>query len=200
MLIKQEKMKVMLKKIFYKGIYYIGTSLKRIYLHAWRYVNKQRFAECGENVYLEEGSTFSNDKIHIGNNVNIRKYCILQSGKAHIYIGNNVMITAFTTINAGNHRVDIVGKVMKEIKMEEKLPENDKDIIIEDDVWIGQKATILNGVRIGRGSVIGGGAVVTKDVPPYSIYTGVPEKKIRRRFTDEQIIEHERILKERGIM
>jgi len=190
----------MIKKIFFYGVYYSGWFLKKLYLKAWRYKNINSFASCGKNVYLEEGSYFSNDKIHIGNNVNIRSYCRIQSGKANIYIGNNCMITSFVTINAGNHRIDLIGKVMKEVKMEDKLPEHDKDIIIEDDVWIGQKACILNGVRIGRGSVIGSGAVVTKDVPPYSIYTGVPEKKIRRRFTDEEIEEHERILKERGMM
>lgn len=190
----------MIKKIFFNAVYYVGKFFKKLYLYAWRYKNLNSFAECGKHVYLEEGSIFSNSKIHIGDNVNIRKNCIIQSSKAHIYIGSNVMITAFVTINAGNHRIDLLGKVMKEVKMEEKLPENDRDIIIEDDVWIGQKASIMNGVRIGRGSVIGGGAVVTRDVPPYSIYTGVPEKKIRQRFTPEQIEEHEAILRQRGLM
>lgn len=189
-----------MKGLIYTIIYQLCTFMKKVYLQAWRYVNIKSFASCGENVYLEGGSVFSNDKIHIGNNVNIRSYCRIQSGKANIYIGNNVMITSFVTINAGNHRIDMIGKVMKEVKMEDKLPEHDKDIIIEDDCWIGQKACILNGVRIGRGSVIGSGAVVTKDVPPYSIYTGVPEKRIRRRFTDEQIEEHENILKARGLL
>ncbi len=187
-------------KLFWYIVYYIGLCFKKLYLYAWREVNKARFAECGKKLYLETGSHFSNSKIHIGDNVNICSYCRIQSAKAHIYIGNNVMITSFVTINAGNHRVDLLGKVMREVTMEEKLPEHDLDVVIEDDVWIGQKATILNGVHIGRGSIIGAGAVVTKDVPPYSIYTGVPEKKVRPRFTEEQINEHERILKERGIV
>ena len=178
------------------GIYELGAKVRT---HIWRNVAKRRFAECGERVLLEYGSIFRYDKIHIGNDVNIRAYCRIQGDPAHIYIGNHVMITSFTTINAGNHRIDLVGKVMKEVTKDEKLPENDRDVVIEDDVWIGMGASILNGVRIGRGSVIGAGAVVTRDVPPYSIYTGVPEKRVRRRFTDEQIAEPERILKERNM-
>ena len=67
-------------------------------------------------------------------------------------------------------------------------------IHIEDDVWIGANAIILRGVKIGKGSVIAAGSVVTKDVERYCIYGGVPAKKIRQRFTDEQIEEHERTL------
>jgi len=55
-------------------------------------------------------------------------------------------------------------------------------IVIEDDVWIGANATILKGVRISRGSIVGSGAVVTKDVPPYSIVGGNPAKIIRSRL------------------
>lgn len=188
------------KDIFWGIIYYVVYFAKKIYLYAWRYENKKKFAECGKDVYLEGNSYFSNKYIHIGNDVSIRTYCRIQSSKAHIYIGNHVSITSFVTINAGNHRIDIPGKIIREVKMEEKLPENDKDIVIEDDVWIGMGASILNGVRIGRGSVIGAGAIVTKDVPPYSIYTGSPSLKIRPRFNNDQIIEHEKILKQRGMM
>ena len=61
------------------------------------------------------------------------------------------------------------------------------DIIVEDDVWIGYKATILSGVHIHQGAVIASGAVVTKDVPPYAIVGGVPAKTIRYRFKQDVI-------------
>jgi Acetyltransferase (isoleucine patch superfamily) len=54
-------------------------------------------------------------------------------------------------------------------------------IVIEDDVWIGANATILPGVKVGRGSVIGAGSVVNKDIPEYSLAVGVPAKVIRNR-------------------
>lgn len=61
------------------------------------------------------------------------------------------------------------------------------DIVIDDDVWIGYRATVLDGVHIGQGAVIAAGAVVTKDVSPYSIVGGVPAREIKRRFDDEVI-------------
>ena len=60
-------------------------------------------------------------------------------------------------------------------------------VVIGNDVWIGANAKILNGCRIGDGAVVAAGAVVTKDVPPYTIVGGVPAKPIRTRFTEEQI-------------
>ena len=65
--------------------------------------------------------------------------------------------------------------------------DNKGDIIIGNDVWIGFEAVILAGVTIGDGAIIGARAVVTKDVPPYTIVGGVPAKPIRKRFSDEDI-------------
>lgn len=65
--------------------------------------------------------------------------------------------------------------------------DNKGDIIIGNDVWIGYEAVILSGVTIGDGAIIGTRAVVTKDVPPYTIVGGVPAKTIRKRFSDDTI-------------
>ena len=56
-----------------------------------------------------------------------------------------------------------------------------EDVVIEDDVWIGSRCVILGNVRVGRGSVIGAGSVVTKDIPPFSIAVGVPCKVVKKR-------------------
>ena len=86
----------------------------------------------------------------------------------------------------------MIGKYILDIT--EKLPENDAPVVIEDDVWCGANVTILKGVTIGRGSVIAAGSVVTRSIPPYSIAGGVPARVIKKRFSEEQIKEHERIL------
>ena len=65
--------------------------------------------------------------------------------------------------------------------------DNKGDIVIGNDVWIGYEAVILSGVTIGDGGIIGSRAVVTKDVPPYTIVGGVPAKTIRRRFNEETV-------------
>ena len=67
--------------------------------------------------------------------------------------------------------------------------DNKGDIIIGNDVWIGYEAVILSGVTIGDGAIIGTRAVVTKDVPPYTIVGGVPAKTIRKRFSDDTILQ-----------
>ena len=58
------------------------------------------------------------------------------------------------------------------------------NIVVEDDVWIGARAIIMSGVKIGQGAVVAAGAVVSKDVPPYAIVGGVPAKIIKYRFDD----------------
>ena len=67
--------------------------------------------------------------------------------------------------------------------------DNKGDIVVGNDVWIGYEAVILAGVTIGDGAVIGARAVVTKDVPPYTVVGGVPAKPIKKRFNDETITE-----------
>ena len=65
--------------------------------------------------------------------------------------------------------------------------DNKGDIVIGNDVWIGYEALILSGVTVGDGAIIGTRAVVTKDVPPYTIVGGVPAKHIRKRFDKETV-------------
>ena len=71
--------------------------------------------------------------------------------------------------------------------------DNRGDITVGNDVWIGYEAVILAGVTIGDGAIVGARAVVTKDVPPYTIVGGVPAKPIRRRFPDETVARLEAI-------
>ena len=70
----------------------------------------------------------------------------------------------------------------------DKAWDNKGNIVIGNDVWVGYEAVILAGVTIGDGAIIGARAVVTKDVPPYTIVGGVPAKPIRKRFSDDTII------------
>ena len=66
----------------------------------------------------------------------------------------------------------------------------DIDVVVDKDVWIGCNVTLLSGVHVGRGTIIAAGAVVTKDIPPYSICGGVPAKFIKFKWTLKQILEH----------
>ncbi len=96
-------------------------------------------------------------------------------GQGGVKIGNYVRITAHTIIVAPQHIFK-----RRDIPICEQGIES-KGIIIEDDVWIGAHCTILDGVKIGKGAIIAAGAVVTKDVAPYSTVGGVPAKLIKVR-------------------
>lgn len=98
------------------------------------------------------------------------------------------------TIITGDHRVDVIGKFIMDVSDNEKLPNNDLPVVIEDDVWCGANVTILKGVTIGHGSIVAAGAVVTKSFPPYSIIGGVPAKLIKMRFTREKAVENDKLL------
>lgn len=116
--------------------------------------------------------------ITIGNNCSINHNNIFQAGKkeAQIILGNNVLTAANCMFIAYSHGWE-----------DPNIPIMyqdcyDASIIIEDDVWLGHGVTVTAGVRIGKGSIIGAGAVVNKDIPPYSIAVGVPAKVIKSRL------------------
>lgn len=153
-----------------------------------------KLANCGENVYIGENSSITYKNVHIGNEVYVGPRAFFLSTRAQIFIGNHVMFGPNVFLITGNHRIDIIGSYMINVKESEKLPEDDQDIIIEDDVWIGANAIILKGVTIGEGSVIAAGSIVTKNIEPYSVCAGIPAKKIRNRFSKEEQEKHKMML------
>lgn len=132
--------------------------------------------------------------IFLGNNVSIGNNSTILTTRAKVIFGNNIMTGPGIKIVTGNHRIDVVGKFMTDITDKDKLPENDEDVLIEGDNWIGTNAVILKGVCLGRGSVVAAGAVVTINVPRYAIVGGVPARVIGYRFDKDTILEHEKIL------
>jgi acetyltransferase-like isoleucine patch superfamily enzyme len=106
-----------------------------------------------------------------------------------VKMGNYVMIGKDLLITGNDHLFNNVKKpVIFSGRPKPKLT------IIGDDVWIGSRATIIAGVVIGRGAIIATGAVVTRNVDPYSIVAGVPAKLIRMRFSFDEIVEHDKLL------
>lgn len=154
-------------------------------------IKKTAIGKCGKGVTIGRGFRMYGPKnIEIGNNVSIGEETLLMCTRAKIHIGDNVMFGPRVTVITGGHRTDVVGRYMISITDEEKRPEDDRDIVFNGDNWVGANATILRGVTIGEGAVVAAGAVVTKDVPPYSIVGGVPAKVIKMRFDEETLAEH----------
>lgn len=106
-----------------------------------------------------------------------------------VVIGRFCSIGREVTIGTGHHDINSISTspFFKSKVSTLKLADKNKRIrvLIGNDVWIGDKAVIMSGVTIGHGAVIAAGSIVTKDVPSYSIFAGVPAKFIRDRFSIE---------------
>lgn len=172
--------------------------LKRIISFYQRRIKWNRYS-LGKHFHAGRGvRLWARDGIRIGD------YCYLGRGSQiecdveignYVFTGNNV---AF--VGRYDHKWDEIGKPML---FSQRIRDPDyswKGIglktIVEDDVWIGYGSIVLSGVTIGRGSIVASGSVVTGNVDPYSIYGGVPAKKIRSRFDSiEDMEEHIRLFK-----
>ena len=169
--------------------------------------NKYRF----RNNIIGKGCCFNQNTI-IHPNVNILENCILNNSEVHSYsyLGKNCLIQNATigkfcsiandvSIGLGNHPLDHFSTsplfYRRQNTFKIKLVENDLQfeeyfpVSIGNDVWIGTKAIILDGISIGNGSVIAANSVVTKNVAPYSVMGGIPAKLIKYRFSDKKIDE-----------
>lgn len=176
-------------RLFALLILYTQKLVHRVWMHLALFL----FRECGRNVRFGPGCDFSFSHIEIGNDVYIGPGARFNTAITKIRIGNKVLFGPDVSIMGGDHRTDVLGQYMYDVK--EKLPANDKDVVIEDDVWVGTRAIILKGVTVGRGSIIGAGSVVAKDVEPYTIYLGAPPLKKRARWSEDQIQQHQELLK-----
>lgn len=142
-----------------------------------RYIlTKSIIEKCGKAVTVERNALFSpnimiGDNSGLGTNCRITGKCII--GK-YVMMGPNVSIY---TRNHAHNRIDI--------PMCKQGNEEEKPVIIENDVWIGANAIILPGIKIGEGVIVGAGAVVTHDVPPFAIVGGNPAKIISYRNKEQ---------------
>ncbi|MDZ7739344.1 MAG: acyltransferase [Bacteroidales bacterium] len=137
-----------------------------------------------ENRLGPAGRFYHHRQIHLGNSIYIAPGFHISAYK--LRIGNGVQIGPGLLIECHDHTFNIVGKTLWELR---KI-KNYSGVSIEDDVWIGGKVSILKGVSIGEGTVVGASSVVTRSLPPYAICVGTPCKPIKRRFTEKELEEH----------
>jgi len=178
-----------------KNLKILKNGIQNYYL---KIVYSTKDTQIGKNVSLEHYISIykSGEGVSIGDNSKIKKWVVLNpwggkivigkncslnsfvhiSGNGGVYIGDNVLLATQVVIISANHNFDRVDIPIC------KQGETRKKIIIEDDCWIGAGAKILAGVTIGKGSVIGAGCVVTRDVPQYSVVVGVPGRVVKSRI------------------
>lgn len=138
-------------------------------------LQKRRNVEIGENSYgtpVVHFGEIENTKLMIG------KFCSIGKN-VNVYLG-------------GNHRMDWVTMYPFPAKFDwaenyNNYQTSKGNVVIGNDVWIGSNATILSGIKIGDGAVVGAESVVTKDVPPYAVVAGNPARIVKYRFTQPEI-------------
>ena len=117
----------------------------------------------------------------IGDSLVIGKFCQIGHGVEFVMNGANHQMNAISTFPFYTLQGwDMAPPALSDLPLR-------GDTVVGNDVWIGQNATILPGIRIGNGAIIGANSVVGSDVPPYTIVAGNPAKPLRRRFDDELI-------------
>ena len=135
----------------------------------------------GERTVISPGASVQGN-VHIGHDSSVQSDTFIvgyggkDDEKGRITIGNYVRIAGHCMIVGANHRFDRL-----DIPIHQQGMSEPKGVVIEDDVWIASNCVLLPGVRIGTGSVVGAGSIVTKDIPPRSIAVGNPAHVIRTR-------------------
>ena len=165
------------------GNKFIWQICRKAWLKLYRFYAVRDNVTLGRNTHIGIGSIIEAPyNLTIGNNVYIGKYCTIECDG---YIGNYVLIgNNVGLIGRYDHDFKCVGKPIRQspwIGDDDYVGEGKHiKLIIEDDVWIGFGSIVLSGVKVGRGSIVAAGAVVTKDVQPYTIVAGNPVRKNSR--------------------
>lgn len=131
-------------------------------------------------------------------NIFLYDYTLIQPFCNFIIAGGKVVIKKWSslsfgcTVVTGNH-VPTVG-INQRILGRFHINDKEKDVLIDEDCWVGTGVTLLSGTHIRRGCVVGAKTLTNKDYPPYSVIVGIPGKVIASKFTINEIIEHEKKL------
>lgn len=161
-----------------------------------RLYSVRKGVSLGNRVHIGPGSIlWAPESLSVEDDVYIGKYCAIQvNGRIGQYtmVANNVGV-----VGRLDHDYRAVGKPIRFspwVGDDTSISDQHASVDIGEDVWIGYGATVLSGVKVGRGAIVAAGAVVTKDVESYSIVAGIPAKAVGMRFTESEIQEHERLI------
>lgn len=160
---------------------------------------RHHFKNVAENALLCYDIEVTNkDNLVMADNTRIGGGAIIMNPKAKFIMKHHSGAALGLLVLTGNHPMKkekfyhtCTPEEQNEI---DKLYHLDRDVVVEEDVWIGARVTLLRGVTIGRGCIIGAGAVVRTSTPPYSVVIGNPAKVVGFKFSLQDIIEREKIL------
>ena len=170
-------------------------ALRRLALWGLRtFPSRGEFGAFGVNSIVEYPMTIDHIKsVFVESNVTLRDNLrIVNAPHERVVVKQYSVLSSGVTIITNTHR-STVG-IPHFLLGPSHINDKSADVQIDEDVWVGANATILAGVRLGRGCVVAAGAVVTKSVPPYALVAGTPARIVKRIFSVDQIIKHEQEL------
>jgi len=170
---------------------YLIALAQSVRSRLWQRSCEAKLGACGTGVRLASDGSYTFKTLFLGDDVIIGTRAILWAVHSRIVIGNKVLIGPEVIIMGGDHNTELASQFMFDLGEDKKRPGDDRDVVIQEDVWIGARATILKGVTVGRGAVVGAGSLVRSSVPPYCVVAGHPARPIRLRGTTAEISEHE---------
>ncbi len=177
-------MTVILDKL-YRG--YLKYIVPHYFIH--------RLGFRGKNVNFRNTNkipTSALKNVYLHDNTSIKDFDIISSSGKFIMKRSSGAASGLLVVTGTHGRVP--GIMHHELtRGNSKCHDVEKDVIIEEDVWIGARVTLLPGVVVGRGATVAAGSVVTKDVPPYSVVGGVPARFIKFYWSIDEILNHEKI-------
>jgi len=154
---------------------------------------KKRWRASNKHNSTTVSAIWNQELVSIGNYTYGNVDVLALTNQSHLKVGSFCSIApGVVFILSADHKLSNVSTFPFKVKvLQMASPEafSKGDIVIDDDVWIGENTIILSGVHIGQGAVIGAGSVITRNVDPYSIIVGNPAKVIRKRFDDDLISE-----------
>lgn len=174
----------------YLQSYYGYFNIIRFYIFRWKFVQSGSKCLLEPDVRIRGGA-----RVFLGNRVALRQG-VLIGGSGDLIVGDRtsinegVIVAVSKRIKIGSDcmiapRVYILDVSHSYLDIDKPMAAQgyeNKEVVIEDDVWVGANAVILMGVRIGKGSIIAANSVVNRNVTPYSVYGGVPAKIIKQRI------------------
>ena len=160
--------------------YFTAQRRKLGYIHPTSFVRLPTIIKGTKNVFLYED-------VHIMGN------SLIMCTNSRFIMKKKSGAAEGLTVVAGDH-YSPVGAFFMDVDDSEKPKGLDKDIVVEEDVWIAANVTLLMGAHIGRGAVLGAGSVIRSNIPPYAVVIGNPARIVGFKFTPEQAEQHERSL------
>lgn len=160
---------------------------------------RNEYGMMAESAYLAPDTIiFSKKNLFMYENASIPGGAMILNPRSKFIMRKGSFSSYNLCVCPGNHMAvkgmwkhDVTDSVKDELDKDGRY---DRDIIVEEDVWLGINVTLLNGTHIGRGCIVGAGCVVSGEWPPYSVIVGNPAKIIKFLFTPDEIIEHEKKL------